>query len=101
MGMPHTDYQPTEYEEMLITAKWIRLEDVDAEYQEHKRCTRDPMSYQNWQYFRHRWNELNAEYERDVEPHYKQGATTIPFFVAQTEKRLLDAMCDIEAMLGY
>lgn len=101
MGKAHEDYKPTEYEEMLLAANWICLEGIDHEYQEYKRHFGNDLSYKNWQYFRRRWNDLNAEYERDVEPHYKQGATTIPFFVDQTAERLLDEMSDIEVILGY
>lgn len=111
MGTPHTDYKPTEYEQMLIAANWITIESLDAEYQNYLASTTDlvrrfdeyePLSYSGWQSFRENWNQLNTAYETEVQPHYDSHPNgNISWQIRDREKQLLRDMDWIETCLGY
>lgn len=102
MSKTHTYYEPTEYEQMLIAAGWVTIESLDTEYQEHATSNNDACSYSSWKSLRLRYDELNEQYEKDVEPYYISGnCKPIPYEVEQHGKRLLRAMTDIEIALGY
>lgn len=103
MGTAHANYQPTEYEEMLIAAKWLSIEDVDTAYQEYVHGNSDAVRYNTWLSMRREWDELNARYGSEVEPHYSAYSeiTTIPFHIQQLGDQLLREMSDLEIMLGY
>ena len=101
MAQGNVYYEPTEYEAMLIAAKWISIEDVDTDYQEYKRKNRwdDEATYDGWLSMRRQWDELNAQYEREVEPHYR--AYTMTPALERLQVELLNRMSQLETWLGY
>jgi len=109
--MAHTKYTPNEYEQMLIAASWITADSLDSEYQEYLASTVDlqrrfdefePMTYAAWESMREQWNQLDAAYKTEVQPHYDSHPDgNIPWQVRDREKQLLRDMDWIETSLGY
>lgn len=102
MATAHVNYEPTEYEQMLIAAGWVTIESLDTEYLEYSSGNNDAASYSTWQYLRRQLDELNAEYERDIQPLYDATPSgNIGYFERKQEERLLASMSSIEVALGY
>jgi hypothetical protein len=109
--MTHTNYTPNEYEQMLIAAGWITAESLDSEYQKYLASTVDlqrrfdefePMDYSAWKSMHEQWNQLDAAYKTEVQPHYDRHYDgNIPWQVRDREKQLLRDMDWIETNLGY
>lgn len=104
MNNPHTYYQPTEYEEMMIAAGWVTLADLDDDYQKCPRAHGDEyMSYEGWVSMKREWDALNAEYEAWITPFYTGIFHDVPMprplQVLQSD--LLSRMSYIETVLGY
>lgn len=95
-----------DYAAMMIAAGWIGAGDLDDEYQEYlrkKSCDYDEMSYSQWQATKADWAELNAQYEREIEPLYMtlEPGFDLTHEQKKLQKRLLDNMMYIEVALGY
>lgn len=111
MSSKHTNYQPTEYEQMLIAAKWVTADSLDPEYQNYLSSTVDlqrrfdeyePMSYDGWKSMRENWNRLDSAYKTEIQPHYDGHPDgNISWQVREREKQLLRDMDWIETCLGY
>lgn len=102
--MPHKFYEPTEYESMLLAARWISMEDVDGEYQTYMRNTPYPeflMTYDEWRGKLNELDELAARYDAEIAP----LLTADPCYLNYEQKRLMSSLCnkmsDIETLLGY
>lgn len=96
-------YQPTEYEQMLIAAGWVTVESLDDDYLEYIASVGayEAASYSTWQSMRNQLAELNAEYETAIEPLYHKDDYRLSYFEQERGKQLLDSMSDLEVMLGY
>lgn len=100
----HTYYQPNETEQSLIAAGIIKPEHVDEDYQQYCLWARSQsdgvMDYSSWQAAKQSWDELNAVYEREIEPVYKSGGE-LTDTQSELENSLLRQMTQIETALGY
>ncbi|MBI5671266.1 MAG: hypothetical protein HZC41_24990 [Chloroflexi bacterium] len=104
----HTYYQPTEYEQMLIAAGWITPESVDLDYLEYVRLIGkgDAMRYDEWQTTKRELDELDARWNKEIEPLYAMGGygdylIQMNQEQQQLEKQLLREMSWLEVLLGY
>lgn len=106
MGIAHTYYEPTEYEQMLIAANWLSIQDVDTDYQEHvttmRRRREDELSYSQWLSSKREWDELNATWEAKVQPYCAPYVTlSMPREIEELQDSLLRRMNWLEILLGY
>lgn len=103
-------YVPSEYEEMLLVAGWITLEDVDDQYIEYrKRATRYAygnvyndhlMSHYDWTTMLLRKRKLDTRYMMEVEPYY-QNNWEVPEHIQKLHHKLIREISEIETVLGY
>lgn len=99
--MLHKYYEPTEYEQMLIAARWVSIEDLDPEYLEYlKSAPEGTTDYEGWQSMRREWDRLNERYTSDIDPlirEYKQLSSSEEALSSD----LLCKMSELEYLLGY
>ncbi len=96
----HTYYQPNQAEDLLITAGWIKPEEVDSDYQQYAK-TADPeflMDYAQWQTTKKLWDEFNDCYEREIDPFFPDEMTAEKEALSNS---LLRQMTQLESALGY
>ena len=94
--------QHSEHVEMLIAAGWIDAGAIDDDYQDYVRraLPLDTMTYEEWLDTMREWDEINQQWEREIEPYYSPYKTIeVPRAVQKLEKKLLEQMSWIEAML--
>lgn len=100
--MAHTYYEPTEYEQMLLAAGWVKPEDLDPDYWRYTKISPGEgldggvATYDQWQGMKREWDALNAEYEA-IEADFPDQ------FHPHTHRQdqLLDQMSRLEYLLGY
>lgn len=97
----HINYVLNEYESMLVAAGWVDAGDLDSDYLDYVAKDDEPMSYQQWLNCRESWNELNAAYETEIDPLYKDVNHYITSAESKRAKELLDQMTYLEVLLGY
>lgn len=99
--MQHKYYEPTEYEQMLIAARWVSIEDLDPDYLEYVKKTReDVQEYETWQSLRREWDRLNTRYMEEVEP-FQLDAENFTVQMEALAEDLLAKMSELEYLLGY
>lgn len=95
----HVNYEPTEYEQLLIAAGWIDAGSLDPEYLEYCRKTDwVELAYPVWLSLRKQWNELDQQYKSEIEPY---TYSSLPSELWARQEELLDQMSEIEIALGY
>lgn len=104
----HEYYEPNETEQMFIAAGWISEADVDLDYQDYLRNQGDEftMSYQSWLNTKRDLDELNATYEAEITPVYRNCSMgeDMDFLTPEFNRReqhLLKEMSYLEQALGY
>jgi hypothetical protein len=99
--MHHQSYKPTKIEELYIAAGWLTLANCDPEYidycQNYVGHPMERLEYDNWQYFRQQWNDLNDTYIRE----FPDPFADTPWYQRNRQDSLLRAMLEVEVMLGY
>lgn len=105
----HDYYQPSEYEQQMIAAGFIAEGDTDPDYQEYLRRGADDeftMTYSSWVNQKRRWDSLDAEYQAEIAPVYRNcpmGEDMTPFTAEfnRREEYLLREMSYCEQALRY
>jgi hypothetical protein len=106
MGKAHVNYEPTEYEQMLIAAGWVDIESVDPEYGEYIKSMKGQselsvMSHAGWQVTRKMWDEANDQYEKEIQPLYYIQDTNLTNAQQNRERTLMGELMWLEYLLGY
>jgi hypothetical protein len=97
----HTYYEPTEYEQMLVAAGWVAIEDIDPDYIEYKRHTDDDrLTYDQWTRAKREWDRLNEIYVERIEP-YIRDHELMPHSIEDLAEDTLAKMSQLEWELGY
>lgn len=105
MAQGHTYYEPTEYEQMMLVAGWVKMEDIDPDYQRFLKTTPiEPEFARHIDYERMKrdWDALNAQYQAEVEPYYATvTGVPVPDDIVEKGTRLVKQMGELEYLMGY
>lgn len=101
----HRYYEPTEYEQILLAAGWVTMEDLDPDYLDYKRKydghPAEILDYANWTVTKHELDALFLRWETEFSPLLTPEA---PYMGWQQRKQLDQIMRDtayLEILLGY
>jgi len=98
----HSYYKPSEYEQMLLAAKWISIEDIDDDYRKYAHKNPDAMSYSQWVASKQEWDDLNAQFMALEKKHGMGRVWQLednPDY--DTAHQILEDMGWLEVCLGY